>query len=426
MAIKEYYLSERLRNGQEYTFQAIGNVSGKSIDLYLGLDYYLGALVDGKLTFAINRITHDMTIKVDTKTSGATIEKVKLERGKKATGWTRAPEDLDEEFKSVRSEIEVSAEGIKSSVSDEISSAFSIVDQRVDSLRSVVNGKASSTRVYQLENSWSVRYLNSSGDMVSRINVNSKGVNIDGKNISLNGDTNVQGSFKVTGDMVSGGSITGTDIIARGYTRGIELSRYGQMSFKMDNSLAGTIFAEHSPEGKSTDLYIKTATRLRTNSIAATGDIRPDSDDWGNTNNDKLHLGNRGNRWHALMLGSGGIDESSDSRLKRDIKEIPLELVKYFEDVKPKTYTMQGKKQFGYIAQDVERALFKYTTEKYSLSVARENKEDFNIISKDESYLGLVYRQVTAIKDAEKDMKIKELEDRVGALEAGVRGGNIK
>lgn len=151
--------------------------------------------------------------------------------------------------------------------------------------------------------------------------------------------------------------------------------------------------------------------------VYVTGNLRP-------TYNRGGWLGQTSLRWDGLMLSWGSVNESSDSRLKEDIQNIPDELVEFFKDVKPKTYVMGGMRQFGYIAQDVERALFRYATSEYGIEAARRNKEVFNIVGQDESYLSLVYRQVTAIKDAQQDKVnkenveiIKSLEERVSKLE---------
>ena len=395
---KEYKTSTTLKRGQEYTFSVETSLPNAEVDVYIGLDYFIGRTVGQKITFEISRVVTSRNLIVDTGSRGNIIERVKLEKGSKATDWTPAPED-DREY--INSQIEISAESIKSTVSSDVNSKFSYVNQRVDSITSVVAGKASSTRVSQLENSWAVRYLNDRDDVVSEINLSEDGV-------------------YVSGDFITSGTITGNTVIAKGSSRGIELSRYGQMHFYRGSVKAGSIFAEESPEGGGSDLYIKTAKRLRTNGIAATDGIRPDSDDYGNTNNDKLWLGNLGNRWHKLVLGSGGIDESSDARLKSDIQNIPDELVDYFKDIHPKMYKMSGNTQFGYIAQEVEGALFKYANKTYGTDIARKNKEVFNIVSQDESYLGLVYKQVSAIKDAQHEKEIEDLKQKVNLLESKV------
>ena len=412
---KEYKTSTTLKRGQEYTFSVETSLPNAEVDVYIGLDYFIGRTVGQKITFEISRVVTSRNLIVDTGSRGNIIERVKLEKGSKATDWTPAPED-DREY--INSQIEISAESIKSTVSSDVNSKFSYVNQRVDSITSVVAGKASSTRVSQLENSWAVRYLNNRDEVVSEINLSKDGVLVSGSDITLNGYTTVKDDFNVKG------RIDGVGITSRGLYNGITLTSDGEIVFTRRNTVGGFdreigwIYPRPSPESaNNTDLYIRTGTRLRTNSIASTGDIRPDSDDYGNTNNDKLWLGNKGNRWHTLMLGSGGIDESSDIRLKKDIRDIPPALIEEFKNVFPREFMMNERMQFGYIAQEVESALFRYVTKEYGVEEARKNEAIFNMISKDESYLGLVYRQVEAIKTAEQMQEIRELKSRVEVLE---------
>ena len=57
----------------------------------------------------------------------------------------------------------------------------------------------------QLQNSWSVKNLNSSNDIVGQINLTDGTALIEGRNIVLDGDTTVRGTFVVTNTMVASG-----------------------------------------------------------------------------------------------------------------------------------------------------------------------------------------------------------------------------
>lgn len=456
---KEYTISTGLKREQEYTLSVHLTNDNYEVDAYVGLDYYIGRTKNQKITFTVDRVIPERTLIIDTGSAGDIVDKVKLEKGSKATDWTTAPED-DKEY--VHSQITIESDRIRTDVSTEIGDKFSYVDQRVDSLTSVVATKASSTRVTQLANSYAIQYLNSTGNMVSQINLNRKGVNIDGKNITLNGETNVQGNFKVSGNMVSGGEIRGVEInvgsgsfvvdsegkmtagnggfwvppnadgvfneFARKDSTGG--SGYGAR-WKRDN--ANYIYQDTSSiafyqGGQSfrfsdnkiysqkgyLDIYSTGGQSITLNSSSGTnfsnGNFRP-------TSHNSYWLGQTSARWQGLFLSWGSVNESSDARLKDDIQNIPEELIEIFKEVKPKMYTMGGLKQFGYIAQDVERALFKYATQTYGIETARRNKEMFNIVGKDDSYLSLVYRQVGTIKDAEKDSRINKLEQRLVEVE---------
>lgn len=450
-----------LKREQEYTFSAHLTDNTKEVDIYLGLDYYIGKTENQKITFTVNRVVPSRTLIVDTGSAGNIIDKVKLEKGSKATDWTTAPED-DKEY--VNSQITISAEGIRAEVTSEINGKFSYVDQRVDSLTSVVATKASSTRVTQLANSYAIQYLNSTGSMVSQINLNNKGVNIDGKNITLNGDTNVQGNFEVSGNMISGGEIRGVTInVGSG---AFKVTPDGTMTaggggFRVPPDADG-VFNVFSPrdsvggsgygarwkmsnahyiyqDGNAVAFYqsglsymfrkgsiTNTAGNLSVGTSSGNLTLDPGSSKvWvsgmlGPYSNGGYDLGESGYKWnnlHVNTVNGQAINELSDARLKKDIQDIPAELMKYFEEVKPKLYKMNEQYQFGYIAQDVERALFRYASEVYGVDSARRNKETFNMFGQSENYLSLAYRQVNAIKDAEKDKKISELEQRIVNLE---------
>lgn len=130
-------------------------------------------------------------------------------------------------------------------------------------------------------------------------------------------------------------------------------------------------------------------------------------------------LGDSGSkRWAKLYIQAGGINEGSDLRLKSKINNIPDDLIKFIaEEVTPKTFTVNEQIHFGYIAQDVERALFKYSVRTVGFKNAKSYMETFNLLDKNESYLSLVYSQIAIIKEAEMQNKIQELKQRVAQLE---------
>jgi len=102
-------------------------------------------------------------------------------------------------------------------------------------------------------------------------------------------------------------------------------------------------------------------------------------------------------------------------RLKNNITDIPKDLLHYFtEEVRPKMFEMNDKIHFGYIAQDVERALYKYAIKKVGLENAREYVDEFNLLGRGESYLSLVYSQVAVLKEV-------ELQDRIDKLEMQIK-----
>ena len=109
---------------------------------------------------------------------------------------------------------------------------------------------------------------------------------------------------------------------------------------------------------------------------------------------------------------------SSDKRIKQFIQDIPESLLNKLMDVKPKMYQQDdGKWHFGYIAQDVERIIYKETMSMYGWEQAKNIQEKFAIVEKGESHLSLLYGELSVLKDAYHDKQINDLEERMSRLE---------
>lgn len=429
----------RFNPGREYTLslkvKGRGNISIALADNIIKRIDSVEEETEHKITFKLAN-EKDLKILSGEGNTNSLIYAIKLERGSNKTDWSPAPEDVDYKIQEVTAQIKVSedsimtevknidgkvstidqkADSIRSEVQD-VDGRVSSVNQRVSGLSSVVSNKADSSEITQLSNRINLKV--DSGDVINQINISSQSIDLSSNRVTLgnvgsftveNGvlfSENYDGTYttiKATGDV----AFATSSPHPRSTTNArLQIWHNGMLRFNTGSKTVGTLYAEGD------DMWIKTSARLRVNGLATEGDVRPEV-------NDRYWLGNLGNRWHTLKMGTGGIDESSDRRLKSDIKDIPLDLVYYFKDVNPKEFIMNGKKQFGYIAQDVERAMFKYATDVYGIESARKNKEVFSIVSQDESYLGLVYKEVSAIKDAEVDMRIRKLERRVEELENG-------
>lgn len=332
------------------------------------------------------------------------------------------------------------------------------------------------SRVTLLAQSFDVR-INDGDSLVSVINASTKGVYVKGKDITFDGEVFTSGDFTITGNMIadtisaskiSAGILNANlmnvinlnaDSISSGSLSGITIKGGTNDGFYVPHDADGVYNTFNPKRNDGTGngarwkrddahyiyqdpysiAFYMSGEAYKFNSSGITGNkgsmdigtnsgsvsLRPSSGlnysdgHFRPYTTNKYWLGHVDYRWTGLMLGWGSVVESSDARLKDDIQTIPDKLVEYFSEVQPKSYIMGGVRQFGYIAQDVERALFRYATSEYGLDVAKQNKETFNMVGKDESYLSLVYRQVSAIKDAQKDKQIKELQLRLEALENG-------
>ena len=100
-------------------------------------------------------------------------------------------------------------------------------------------------------------------------------------------------------------------------------------------------------------------------------------------------IGLSSNRYSTIFLLQQP-NVSSDIRIKYFVESIPLELQERFFELEPKKFVQYGKVHFGYIAQDVERILYKYTLNKYGYEQAQLAWEQYALLLKDESYLSLL------------------------------------
>lgn len=125
-------------------------------------------------------------------------------------------------------------------------------------------------------------------------------------------------------------------------------------------------------------------------------------------------------RWNMIFLKQQP-NVSSDTRIKKNILPIDKDFIKIFGDnVEPRTYIQNDKVHFGYVAQDIERALFKYATSRKDIKSIQEAKEyvkEFAVLNKSESYQSLLYGEIAVITDAYNRMKNEELETRIQKLE---------
>lgn len=113
---------------------------------------------------------------------------------------------------------------------------------------------------------------------------------------------------------------------------------------------------------------------------------------------------------------------SSDMRYKYAIQDIPSDLIKEISKVEPKMYLQGDKWHFGYIAQDIERALYKWATNRYGLE-ARHYVDKFAFLHKDESYLSLLYGEIAVLREKEMSDRITKLEQEIENLKELIQNG---
>lgn len=114
-----------------------------------------------------------------------------------------------------------------------------------------------------------------------------------------------------------------------------------------------------------------------------------------------VNLGWVDKRWEAVYLMNQP-NVSSDKRYKYNIHDIDPLLLDSFEELKEKGFVTKhdDKFSYGYIAQDVERCLFKYVTKVWGFKAANEWMSKFKLLQQSESYKSLLYAEVQVIMQA--------------------------
>ena len=135
-------------------------------------------------------------------------------------------------------------------------------------------------------------------------------------------------------------------------------------------------------------------------------------------------LGNESYRWGRIYCTSGTVN-TSDKRLKDNIKDLDERYVKLWDKLEPKSYNLikdkDGKTRLGYIAQDIEEAA----------NCSGLDLQDCGFIHKDwvsrEDYEGYEYglsyddlSVLTTAKVKELEKELAEKEDRIKKLEETV------
>ncbi|MEG0415412.1 MAG: tail fiber domain-containing protein [Erysipelothrix sp.] len=122
-------------------------------------------------------------------------------------------------------------------------------------------------------------------------------------------------------------------------------------------------------------------------------------------------IGDNHNRYSYIFLQNQP-NVSSDVRTKYNITNIDDRLLDYFEELEEKSFITKHDDlfSFGYIAQDVERVLYRYCVDKRGYREANEWLKKFKLLNKSESYLSLLYNEIGIIMHAVKNRKIDRLE----------------
>lgn len=124
--------------------------------------------------------------------------------------------------------------------------------------------------------------------------------------------------------------------------------------------------------------------------------------------NGVVNIGDSTNRFNNIYLRNQP-NVSSNIRYKYSIQDIPQDLIEEISKVESKMYLQHKTWHFGYIAQDVERALYKWATKEFGKD-AKYYVDKFAFLHKDESYLSLLYGEIAVLKERAMSERIDKLE----------------
>lgn len=122
-------------------------------------------------------------------------------------------------------------------------------------------------------------------------------------------------------------------------------------------------------------------------------------------------IGESEKRVEAIYL-SNQPNVNSDLRLKFAVQDIPQDLLDCLVAVEPKMYAQGKDWHFGYIAHDVEKALYKWALKRYGRD-AKYYVERFAFLHKSTSYMSLLYGEIAVIKERQLLDRIERLESKI-------------
>lgn len=261
---------------------------------------------------------------------------------------------------------------------------------------------------------------------------------IKAKNADITGKiTATSGSFSgkvttnnitATGGKVGGYTISGNSLVGNDVTLGTNEITLGNAVLK-----GSYIGSTDSLQVDINRLNIKSSSTSSTPWILLNG--KPVIQGIGSTQNGIFDIlvpsdannsvGQSDNRYWKIFLKNQP-NVSSDIRTKFNIQDIPNELIEEIIKVEPKMYSQYGDVHFGYIAQDVERAIYKYAVKRYGYENANLAIDKYAVLYKSESHLSLLYGEISVLKDKYYQDKFKQYDRSINQLEEELNGSRYK
>ncbi len=331
---------------------------------------------------------------------------LQVQKGDVPTNWTLTPEELDSQIERYESEIKQLADEISLTVKK--GGIISEINQTAEEVRILAEKIKFEGLVTANDNFMILE----DGSIIA------KNATIEGDITSENAD--IKGKVTATSGKIGGYDISGNNLVGNKVTLGISEIDIGNTkigtvnvdSYTDQMKLEGNAFKFQSTTSGMTPWIYLNDYRI----IAGIDFVGIQGDIISPLRSTYAQLGSSSNRWANIYLATQP-NVSSDIRKKSLIQEIPKDLIYYLKEIKPKMYLQNDKWHFGYIAQDVERALYKYALKTVGFKKAWEFVKKHAVLYKDESYLSLLYGEIAVLKEEETRKEIEGLEDRIARLE---------
>ncbi len=332
---------------------------------------------------------------------------LQVQRGNINTNWTLTPEELEGQINRYQSEIKQLADLISLKVSKgEVISEINLSPEEIKILAEKIKLEGLVT-------------ANDNFMILEDGSIIAKNATIEGDITSENAD--IKGKVTATSGKIGGYDISGNSLVGNDVTLGVNQIDIGNTSIKSEGVgdypkqmvLKGNAFKfEQNGSTMTPWIYLNNQRIIAgIDFISLSVDIiEPLRQTYG------PRLGSASNRWQDIYL-SNQPNVSSDIRQKSLIQEIPKGLISELKKVNPKMYKQGTKWHFGYIAQDIERAIYKYALNKVGFKHAKDYVKEFAVLHKSESYMSLLYGEIAVLKEKEMQDRIDNLEERISKLE---------
>lgn len=250
------------------------------------------------------------------------------------------------------------------------------------------------------------------GGNITTGEISANRINFDGAKGS---NVDLSGKITASSGKIGGYTISGNNLVGNNVTLGQNEISIGGSHLRNSNFQNGMV----EVDGNGFDILgrdgFATIIRLRGNILV--NNFGSSTSHWLqniraiSASSDAVDIGNSDRRFNSIYLKNQP-NVSSDIRQKHSIQDIPKDLIDEIIKVEPKMYLQHKTWHFGYIAQDIERALYKWATREFGKD-AKYYVDKFAFLHKDESYLSLLYGEIAVLKEKAMSERIDKLENEL-------------